>query len=778
MKKIILVLIVAIGLSNCKKLDAPRELPGDTSKTSQKIEFFNEGVQKLPAFEPGIILVKFKDNNNQRSVSRAALSTAKYRYTAAMKKANQHGYYKLSGIKDVKSEVARLRNSSDILWAEPNYSVQTQTTNDPYYNATDLWGMFAINQPQSWEHGNFGSQSVMVQIIDEPILTCHVDLKDQFAINPYEIPGNNIDDDGNGYTDDVNGWNFVNNTPITYMGSALTHGTHVAGTIGGRRNNSQGVVGVSPHITMLATPFLGLGGGWMDNATMAIDYGVTMKQMHPDVYNISHSSNSWGGGSPSFAFEEALARAAAVDIGFVAAAGNNGADNDAGDFWPANYSKTHSTVESVLATDWSNNKAGFSNYGKTSVHIGAPGTGIMSTVPTSTNGSGWASKSGTSMATPHIAGAIALLRAIHNEWSFIQCKDALNASATPIASLTNYCSSGGMLNLNASIFWGVTPEVQPDRDCFPAPINNTKPTVPQNFRFTDNLPYGIGPDGLAFMNMTWEPSTHPDGIADYSIQLTPTEEWVTFGPSGLTGRAVVDYDMYIRARSIYGVFSDTSAHLRVTAAQLRAALGDTNAPSVPQNFDIYEKGIDTLGGWARMTWNFSTDPEGSPIAYDIWMVKNTEAPRYIASVRGTNLVTVVHLAIAGYKFWVVASDDPWNNKSAPSNSDTVSFVTAPPPPPVTDVINPVVNILSPSNGYVIPQKGSKNINIQVSASDNVGVVRIEIYIDGVLKRACDNTTSCNYNWKTGGESNGQHTITTKAFDAAGNKDEKTVTVIK
>ncbi len=772
MKKLFLVLIVAIGLSNCKKLDAPRELPSETSKAT-KIEFFNEGVTKLPEYEPGVILVKFKDNNNQRAVSKATISTAKYRHNKAMEKSNDNGYYKVSGIKDVKAEIARLKSSGDVVWAEPNYSVQTQAVNDPYYNAEQLWGSFAINQPALWDRGNFGKQSVVCQVIDEPVLACHEDLIGQIYINPNEIPGNLIDDDNNGYIDDINGWNFVNNTPIIYMGASLSHGTHVAGTVAAKRNNGKGIVGVSPHATLLVTPFLGLGGGWIDNATMALDYGTMMKQRG---VNVRLSTNSWGGGSASFAFSEALDRAGAADIGFVCAAGNSNQDNDLGDFWPATYSKTKSFVYPVIASDWSNNKASFSSYGKTSTRIAAPGTSILSTVPSSTNTSAYGYKSGTSMATPHVSGAFCLLFAIHPEWTFLQAQEALTASATPIPALTNYCSSGGILNLNASIFWGVTPEVQPDRDCFPVPINTIQPTVPQNFAFAG---YGIGPDGLAYMSLTWEASTHPDGIADYSIMLDPNWEWVTFGPSSLSGMPVRDYEIYIRARSTYGIYSDTSLHIRVTEAQLRGVPGDTQPPSVPQNFDIFESGIDANGAWARMRWDWSTDPEGNTISYDIWMVKNTEAARHIGSVGGMNTVKVASLTIANYKFWVVARDS-WNNKSQPSNSDTVSFATAPPPPPppVNDIINPVVNITNPPNGYVIPKRGSKNINIQVSASDNVGVVKIEIWVDGALKNTCNNSTSCNWLWKTGSETSGQHTITAKAFDAAGNVDTESVIVIK
>lgn len=696
MKKPFLVLIAAMSLTQCAKKDVDRAPLRDTSKARPRTEkLYNAGVQKLPAFEPGVILVKFKDNNNQRSVSKVAMSNAKYRHNEAMKKANQHGYYKLPVKFDIISEVVRLRNSPDILWAEPNWSVhlpdvwesegevkpqahtQTLAVNDPFYNPEQQWGSFKINQPALLEKGNFGSQSVVCQVIDEPCLACHEDLRGQIYINPNEIPGDGIDNDNNGFIDDVNGWNFVNNTPIIYMGSTLSHCTHVVGTILAKINNGLGIAGVSPHATVLITPFLGVGGGWIDNASSALDYGTMMRQRG---VNVRLSANSWGGGSPSFAFEEALTRSENAGIGFNCAAGNNGSDNDLLDFWPASYAKTHPMVEVVVASDGTNSRASFSNYGKTSTHIAAPGVSILSTIPSSTNTSAYGYKSGTSMAQPHVAGAFCLLFAIHPEWTFLQAKTALNNAATPVPALANYCSSGGVLDLNNPIFWGVTPAVQPDRDCFPVPVNDVKPTVPQNFRFTSTLPYGIGPDGLAYMNMTWDLSTHPDGIADYAIQLTPNEEWVTFGPSGLTGRVVRDYDMYIRARSVFGIYSDTSIHLRVTEAQLRGVPGDTNPPTVPQNFDIYDKGIDANGAWAKMRWDWSTDPEGSPIWYDIWMVRGNEAPNHIGSVSGTNLVTVNGLQINKYKFWTVARDS-WNNKSAPSNGDTVSFVTTPPPPP-------------------------------------------------------------------------------------------------
>jgi subtilisin family serine protease len=458
MKTLILVLIGAMIAIGCQKTEAIRELPGEKGSAT-----IPTAKPKLPSEEPNVLLVGLKDNTAKTRTLGRYLIQKSY-HTVAMKRSGDPGFHKIR-TENKSADIARLKADPNVAWVSPNYSVQTQETpTDPYYNSTDLWGLYSINAAAAWNKGNHGSQQVIVGVVDEPPFICHEDLKDQFWKNPYEVADNKIDDDGNGYIDDIQGWNFVLNTPNIYMGASLTHGTHVSGTVGARGFNNKGVVGVSPNITMIAAPFLGAGGGFIDNAILAFDYLTGLKTLHPEL-KISHSTNSWGGGGYSQGFVDCLNRAKAKDIGTVFAAGNNNTNNDNIPFYPASYKSVMGDyLASVLASQWDNNKASFSCFGKTTVDIGAPGTGIISTVQTSSHTSGYGSKSGTSMATPHVAGAIALLRIANPEWTFDQCLQALKATATKVPGLTDYCISGGIINLNSEIFRATTPAIQATRE--------------------------------------------------------------------------------------------------------------------------------------------------------------------------------------------------------------------------------------------------------------------------------------------------------------------------
>jgi subtilisin family serine protease len=773
MKTLILVLIIGIGMSSCKKLDAPRELPSETSKAND-YKFYNEESRtKYPTHEKGVVLFKLKNNSSLSRV--AGRSSTERVFTKAMEKAGDNGFYKIRIGDEIKT-LADLKKNPDIEWASLNYTEVTQgTPDDPYWNDGSLYGMTHIGMQAVWQSGNFGSKNVVVGVIDEGIFG-HEDLCQNIWTNPHEID-NGIDDDGNGYIDDFHGWDWFNGDNEVYPGAS--HGTHVAGTIGAKGGNQKGVIGVNSNITLISCKFLE-SYGYDDNAVKAIDYLIDLKTRHG--INIKVTSNSWGGGGYNPGLLAAIRRARDNDILFVAAAGNSGSNNDAFPNYPCNYDSDN--IISVGASDWQNNKASFSCFGATTVDIFAPGVGIISTVPTGSHTSGYAYYSGTSMATPHVSGVCALYAGINPEAGYAQIKSAILNSASKLPQLKGLCLGneiGGNF-LNASTFTGQTVENQPPfYECPSLTPDVTPPTIPQNFEIYEvGFDPRPGPFYGGYIGVRWERSTDDFGVAGYLLWLNGNVAWFLGGNqyviAGLdTTQPII---AWVHAQDTWGNVSGFSNRDTATWDGFLEPPPDLVPPTVPQNFDIYEKGIDANGAWARMTWNWSTDPEGNPITYNVWMVKNNGAPDHIGSVSGSNLLVVNGLAIANYKFWVVA-EDSWHNKSAASNTDTVSFTNTPPvDPPTPDIIPPVVNIANPPNGYVIPQKGNKNINIQVSASDNVGVVKIQIFIDGVLKKECLNTTSCNYNWKTGSESNGQHTITAKAFDAAGNKDEKTITVIK
>nr|MDQ3322415.1 S8 family serine peptidase [Acidobacteriota bacterium] len=311
-----------------------------------------------------------------------------------------------------------------------------------YGDATTPANIFGSQAGEAWAAGKTGSKSVYVGVIDEGIQYTHPDLDANVWTNPYD-PVNGIDDDGNGYVDDVNGWDFDGNNNTIYdggtRGSLDDHGTHVTGTIGAERNGA-GVVGVNWNVTYISGKFLGRRGGTSANAIKAVDYFTDLKTRHG--LNIVATNNSWGGGGYSQALKDAITRANTANILFIAAAGNSGTDNDTTASYPSNYDVPN--VIAVAAITNTGELASFSQYGATTVDIGAPGSGVWSTTAFNT----YSSYSGTSMATPHVTGGAALYAASNPGATAAQIKAAILNSAVPTASLTGKCVTGGRLNVS------------------------------------------------------------------------------------------------------------------------------------------------------------------------------------------------------------------------------------------------------------------------------------------------------------------------------------------
>jgi subtilisin family serine protease len=274
----------------------------------------------------------------------------------------------------------------------------------------------------------------------------HEDLNGNFWNNPFETPNNGIDDDGNGYIDDIHGWDFYENNNSTFDDSGDDHGTHVSGTIGAIGGNGKGVAGVNWNVTIISAKFLGPNGGTTADAIEAVDYITNLKILHPKL-NIVATNNSWGGGGFSQGLQSAIERANAKNILFVVAAGNGNQAGrainiDSKQQYPASYSNAN--IISVAAIDKTGAKAVWSNYGATSVDLGAPGVSVYSTLPNNTYGS----YSGTSVATPHVTGAVALYASTHPGSTATQIKSAILTSTTPTPSLAGKCVTGGRLNVS------------------------------------------------------------------------------------------------------------------------------------------------------------------------------------------------------------------------------------------------------------------------------------------------------------------------------------------
>ena len=289
-----------------------------------------------------------------------------------------------------------------------------------------------ISAREAWDTQT-GSTNVLVGIIDTGIDYNHPDLAANIWTNPGEIAGNGIDDDGNGFVDDVHGWDFSNddNDPM----DDHNHGTHCAGTIGGTGNNALGVVGVNWRVKMAAIKFLNSGGsGYDSDGVDCVYYGTRI--------GVRLTSNSWGGGNPSETMRVAIADANTHGILFVAAAGNSKTSTP---MYPAGYDNDN--IISVAATDSADQLADFSNYGLPHVDLAAPGVGILSTV----RAAGYAFFNGTSMACPHVAGAAALLIAQSPSLPHLDLKARLQATVDPIKALTGKCVTGGRLNVAAAL---------------------------------------------------------------------------------------------------------------------------------------------------------------------------------------------------------------------------------------------------------------------------------------------------------------------------------------
>lgn len=421
------------------------------------------------AFVPGQLLIKYKTANQGSRLSQEILSLIQASVveeikTEAISEANARKGTPSGDLLLVESKLGtleameRLRNMPEVEYAEPNWIYQHYaTSNDPYFTSGQLWGMsangnqFGSQAATAWAANKTGSSTVYVGIIDEGYMYTHEDLAGNAGVNPGEIPGDGVDNDGNGLVDDVYGWDFDGNNNSVFDGTGDDHGTHVAGTIGAVGGNGIGVAGVVWNVKMIGAKFLGSRGGTTANAIKAVDYFTDLKSRHG--LNIVATNNSWGGGGYSQALKDAIDRANAVGILFIAAAGNSGTNNDASPSYPSGY--TSPNVIAVASITSSGALSSFSQYGATSVDLGAPGSGIWSTVPVAvgkgknaTVGSGYASYNGTSMATPHVTGAAALYASLNPGASATQIKNALLSSVTPTPSLQGKVSTNGRLNVS------------------------------------------------------------------------------------------------------------------------------------------------------------------------------------------------------------------------------------------------------------------------------------------------------------------------------------------
>lgn len=361
---------------------------------------------------------------------------AKYRVESLLP---ERGWFRVhwDGTQSVEKSMRELKTISGVDFVERDFQYTVDQGSalmaDP--RSGEQWSWSRLGVDQLWNRGIHCSKSVVVAVIDTGIDMNHPDLRANLWVNPREIAGNGRDDDGNGFVDDVHGWDFE-------AGSAdadddFGHGTHVSGILGAVGGNGIGVNGVCWQTSLMSLKWMKRGLGWNSDAIKAVQYAIANGAR---VINAS-----WGGVGYSRAMEDALELARSKGILFIASAGNRSENNDETPWHPASYRVAN--VVSVAATDLRDTLAPFSNWGARTVSLAAPGVSILSTL----YGGSYGKMSGTSMAAPHVAGLVAMALSIRPELSAETLKRLLIETSDPVGVLSDRVISGGRVSANRFI---------------------------------------------------------------------------------------------------------------------------------------------------------------------------------------------------------------------------------------------------------------------------------------------------------------------------------------
>ena len=444
-------------------------LPPTSSATQEKAQ--SERGQKLSRakFVPGQALVRYRSERlaKQKTIEKLVSSDGR---ELSIQIERFDGADIVPGLRlahvapeDTMAAIAALKAQPDVLYAEPNYLLQLDANpNDPRFLSNELYGLLKIGAPQAWDtikgstdtvQAGFGNPRIVVGVIDEGIDIVHQDLAANIWTNPGEgaVP-DGVDNDGNGFIDDIHGYDFaLNSGTITPQ----THGTHVAGTIGAVGNNATGVVGVNWSVGLMSLKFIDGFQADTADAIRACNYAKMMRDLWVSSggtqgANLRVLNNSYGDDQFSQSFLDSINALNQSGILFVASAGNvegfsTQPDNDLVPHYPSGYAAPN--VIGVASTGQTDNLASDSHYGAATVHMGAPGIGILSTTP----GNTYSFLSGTSMATPHVAGAAALLLAQNPNLTIQQLKGLLIYNGDSVPSLVGKTITGRRLNVANSV---------------------------------------------------------------------------------------------------------------------------------------------------------------------------------------------------------------------------------------------------------------------------------------------------------------------------------------
>jgi len=412
---------------------------------------FSQETKRLE-YVPGELLVKFRSGVS-RHLARATHRSFGSRPIKRFRRINVD-HIKIPEDWSVEEAVAIYRLDPDVEYVEPNYIRRAfLTPDDPDFDKQ--WGLHNTGQevdgtsgtrdadidaPEAWETQT-GSNSVVIAVIDTGADLDHEDLSHNIWCNSDEIPDNGIDDDENGYIDDIRGWDFFNddNDPDDDNSQDESyHGTHVSGIIAAKGDNGVGITGVCWSSSIMPLKMLDANGnGYVADGIEAINYAIDKGAR---IINVS-----LGGTDPSQSEYEAIESARDEGLLFVAAAGNDGTDNDSDPVYPASYDLDN--IVAVAASDFNDNLTSWSNYGSTSVDVAAPGVDIYSTKADNS----YQYQSGSSMAAPFVSGLAALIWAADQSLTYTQIKDRILNGVDTGLNLEGKILTGGRINAKNSI---------------------------------------------------------------------------------------------------------------------------------------------------------------------------------------------------------------------------------------------------------------------------------------------------------------------------------------
>jgi subtilisin family serine protease len=556
--------------------------------------------------------------------------------------------------------VTRMMKLKDhILIVEPDHIMTAQATpNDASFGT--LWGMHNTGQsggtvdadidaPEAWDLST-GSHSVIVAVIDSGIDQTHPDLVANLWTNPGEIAGNGIDDDDNGYVDDTHGWDWVNsdNHPNDDNG----HGTHCAGTIGAAGNNGTGVSGVCWQVSLLGLKFLNsAGNGFESDGAEAIAYATDL--------GVTLTSNSYTGTSYAQTMKDVIDEAHEAGILFVAAAGNNASNIDLAPEYPAAYDSPN--ILSVTATTRTDGLASFSNFAAASVDLAAPGNEIYSTI----HNGGYGLKNGTSMATPHVAGACALMKSYKPAMTHMQMRELILSTVNPLPALAGKCTTGGRLNLyNAMLA---------SDDILATP--------------TDVL-RASGPIGGPFTPAAQTITLTNHGTSSRPWTADVTGSWITLSPTSgtLAAGASTEITLTINAAADQLLATTHTGSVTITST----SSGRVQARSVSLEVSaapVFSTNLEADPGWARTgEWAYGTplgqgaltfgnpDPSAGSTGTKVFGINlagdyavDSSAPQHLTA--GPFDLSGRHGTRLRYQRWLNADYQPWVVTSVELSTD-------------------------------------------------------------------------------------------------------------